>query len=467
MNKPLKGNQAIVIGSSMAGLITARVLADHFRQVILLEKDETDDEPKPRKGVPQGHHLHGLLAQGRTLLETFYPGLGDELIADGAITGDMGESMRWYHFGGYKKKFSSGLKGLLMSRPLLEIHVRRRTVQLPNVTLRMGCQVRELMTDVTGQRVTGVRLETLGQEVIRRESLEADLIVDASGRGSASLRWLTALGYHKPPEEEVKIGLSYATRLYRREVDPLGQVELIMVAPEPPHDKRGCFAFPIEDNRWIVTMSGILHESCPKDPDAFLDFTKSLCAPDIYELLQTSEPLSDIVLYKFPCSLRRHYEQLKAFPDRYLVVGDAVCSFNPIFGQGMTSAVLQAQTLDRCLQNSKTLDGLWKPYFKAIAKVVDSPWQAATGEDFRYPEAEGQRPPGFELLNRYTEAVHRATQRDTVVYKAFLEVMNLMRPPQSLMRPTIFWRVMKDKMLHQRQSKNRREGIAETVSAPA
>lgn len=432
----------------MAGLITARVLAGHFNRVILIEKDQLVDTPKPRKGVPQGYHLHGLLAQGRTTLEAYYPGISEELVADGALAGDMGETMRWYHFGGYKKKFTSGLNGLLMSRPLLETHVRRRTLQLPAVTLRAGCLVRGLVSDESGRCITGVELET-GAPDGQREQLMANLIVDASGRGSASLRWLTNLGYAKPPEEEVKIDLSYATRLYQRKPVPASETEIIMIAPQPPHDSRAGAMFPIEDNRWIVTLSGLLKDTCPTDEAGFVEFSKSLCAPDIFNMIEQCEPVSDIVPYKFAASQRRHFERLKAFPANYLVVGDAVCSFNPIFGQGMTSAVLQAQALDECLQKADTLDGLWKPYFNRIADVVAIPWQAATGEDFRYPAVQGKRPPGIGLVNRYVKAVHRTTHRDTVVYRAFLEVMNLIRAPQSLMRPAIVWRVIRDVMKHQ------------------
>ncbi len=464
MFRTRKGERAIVIGGSLAGLATARVLADYFDRVILIEKDELTDDPKPRKGVPQGHHLHGLLAQGRTVLEAYYPGISAELIADGAISGDMGD-VRWYHLGAYKKRFTSGLTGLTMSRPLLETHVRRRTRQLPNVTVRTNTVVRELLTD-GGRCVTGVRVEPVGQ-ADRSESMAADLVVDAGGRGSASERWLTALGYAKPRQEAVTMNLTYATRIYRRNEDPTGKIEIVATIPQPPHDKRSGAAFAIEGGRWIVTLSGLLGDSCPKDEAGFVEYARSLCAPDVYNLIQGCEPLSEVMLYKFPAGLRRHYEQLTAFPERYLVLGDAICSFNPVFGQGMTSAVLQAQTLDHCLQKRKTLDGLWKPYFKAIARVVDIPWLAATSEDFRYPDVQGQRPPGIAILNRYTEAVHHATHRDTVVYKAFLEVLNLMRPPSALLRPGIVWRVLNDVVRHQRSTHYPKPVVNSSTNVPA
>ena len=200
-----------------------------------------------------------------------------------------------------------------------------------------------------------------------------------------------------------------------------------------------------------MTVAGWLGDHCPTNEDAFLAYTKSLCAPDIYNMVRKLEPISDIVQHKFPSSLRRHYEKLKRFPENFLVLGDAVCSFNPTFGQGMTSAAMQAQALDACLGESRELTGLYRAFFRKAAQVVDIPWQLATGEDFRYPEVEGPRPPEIKFVNRYVTAVHRAVQRDTVVYKAFIDVMNLTRPPQSLMRPAILFRVLSDVLLHQRR----------------
>ena len=454
MHTTLTGKRAIVIGGSMAGLLTARVLATHFAQVDLVEKDLLPDEPKPRKGVPQGQHPHVLLAQGRLTLETYYPGLTQELIDRGAIPGDIGESVRWFHLGGYKKTFTSGLKGLLMSRPLLEAEVRRRTLQLPNISLRSGYAVRELLTD-TSHTVTGVSLEPIEKtgspkrlDATRSGAApeRADLVVDASGRGSACLRWLEALGYAPPPEEAINIDLSYATRIYRRPESHSAEPLAYAISSEPPHSKRAGLIVPVEGNRWMVTLSGMSGDACPLDEAGFLAFAQSLGAPDIYEQIRRAEPLSTVQRYRFPSSRRRHFEQLQTFPEGFLVIGDAVCSFNPLFGQGMTSAILQAQVLDGCLRNRTTLKGLWKPYFNRINQIVTIPWQAVASEDFRYPEVQGRRPAIWALQNSYAEAIHRTSHRDTVVYHAFLEVMNLIRPPQSLLRPAILWRIIRQKI---------------------
>ena len=240
------------------------------------------------------------------------------------------------------------------------------------------------------------------------------------------------------------MGMGYTTRIYRRKPGDLVGAELVMVSPTPPHDKRSGLIFPIEGDRWIVTLGGWAGDHAPADEQGFLDFARSLAAPDIYNIISRAEPLSDIITHKFPASLRRHYEQMKRFPDGYLVMGDAICSFNPIYGQGMTSAALQVAALGKLLgQRQGNLAGLAQAFFQQAAKVVDIPWQLAVGEDFRYPTTEGKKAPGTDLINAYVTQVHKATHYDTIVYAQFLKVMNLMEPPTSLFKPQILWRVFK------------------------
>ena len=437
----------IVIGGSIAGLMAARALSDYADSVTILERDPISDQPESRKGQPQTRHLHGLLAQGLELFTGFFPGIEQALAEGGAILGDMGLAMRWYHFGGYKKQYESGLTGALMSRPFLEWHIRRRVLALPNVTLLSSCAVEGLATTADQSRVLGVHVTRRDQNN-RRETLEADLVVDTAGRGSAAPKWLAALGYQPPPASAVHVHVGYATRVYRRRPGDVVGAELLMVADTPAHGKRAGLVFPIEDDRWIVTLGGMHGDHAPADEQGFLEFARSLPAPDVYNLISRAEPLSEIVLHKFPASLRRHYEKLRRFPEGYLVLGDAIASFNPIYGQGMTSAALQAQTLHQLLgQGRRRRYGLWRPFFKRAAKVVDSPWQLAVGEDFRYPETQGHKAPGTDVINAYVTRVHQSSHHDTVVYGQFLRVMNLMAPPASLFKPAIMRRVLRQRPL--------------------
>lgn len=433
--------QAIVIGASLTGLLTARVLSDHFQHVTLLERDQVHDIPESRKGQAQTRHLHALLAQGLNIFKEYFPGIDQELQAGGALIGDIAHYAHWYHYGGYRLQFQSGITGVTMSRPFLEFHIRQRVLCLPNVTLIDQCAVNELVTSAGKKHVTGVHVTRRSGEG-NAETMEADLVVDASGRGSATPRWLESLGYDRPPETEVKARIGYATREYRRPVQD-GRPFAEMISPSAPTEKHGAYLFPIEGDRWILTAGGYVGDHPPGDEAGLMEYIRSLAAPNVYNIICNAEPLTEIITYKYPASLRHHYEKLKRFPEGFLVIGDAVTSFNPIYGQGMTSAAMQTYALKNLLEKNSTLQGLWKSFFKQAAKVVDMPWQLAVGEDFRYPETEGKKPPLTHLINAYVVKVHKATQRDPVVYGQFLRVMNLTAPTTSLISPRIMWRVFR------------------------
>ncbi|MFZ0546503.1 MAG: FAD-dependent monooxygenase [Candidatus Promineifilaceae bacterium] len=433
---------AIVMGGSMAGLLAARVLSNHFAQVTILERDPVADRPEPRKGQPQARHLHGLLATGLQLITRYLPDLPQALAANGAIVTDFAESMRWYTYGGYRKRFNMGVEAAMMSRPLLEYLVRERVTGLPNVTLRDNSAVQQVMTTPDKDRITGVVLaqRDQGGEPV---TLEADLVVDSTGRGSRTPRLLEELGYDAPPESIVKIDVGYATRLFRRNpADPRGK-NWFLITPEAPKESRFGGLFPIEGDRWICSMGGWLGDHAPLDGDNFLAFARSMPAPDIYDIISQAEPISDVIPHKFPHSLRRHYEKLDRFPEGFLVLGDAISSFNPTYGQGMTSAALQAAELDGLLAEKTSQEGIARAFFRRAAKVIDIPWQLAVGEDFRFPQTTGPKPAGTDFINRYVARVHRATLHDEVVGEAFLKVMNLMAPPPSLFHPRIVWRVLR------------------------
>lgn len=434
-------SHALVLGGSMAGLLVARVLSEHFRQVTIVERDPVSDRPESRKGQPQTRHLHGLLASGLNTLTHYYPDLQEALVQNGAMVADMAESMHWHSYGGFRKSFHLGLNAATMSRPLLESLVRQRTLARSNITLRDNTAVRGLLTSDDRQRVIGVEVENRSGSTAG-EKLSADLVVDATGRGSRTPQWLTEMGYAAPPESEVKVDVGYATRLYRRDVNDPNSSSWLLSTPEAPKESRFGGIFPIEGDRWILSVGGWAGDYAPTDEAGFNEFVRTLPNPDIYRIVSTSEPISDIIPHKFPASLRRHYEKLERFPAGYLVLGDAISSFNPTYGQGMSSAILQAKALDGILADraigAEKLAGV---FFKAAAKVVDIPWQLSVGEDFRFPQTTGPKPAGVDLLNRYVAAVHRATRFDEEVGRAFLKVMNLVEPPTSLMTPGMMWRV--------------------------
>lgn len=423
--------RAIVIGGSMSGLMAARVLANYFQEVVLFDRDAFPQPGDNRKGVPQGQHAHALLASGRQILEKYFPGLKDELYGQGALKGDY-QNVRWFDNGVYHTRFD-GLEALVISRPRLEAHVRARLIALPNVRVHERRDVETLAADAG--RVTGVKV---GDEVI-----SADLVVDASGRGSQSPAWLEQLGFPRPPEQAVRVGLGYTTRVYRRKPDHL-KGDIAVICPSAPPQKRGGVALAMEGDRWMVTLFGMLGDHPPTDERGFLEFARSLPAPDVYEAIAQAEPLTELIPFKFPQSTRRRYESMKRFPDGYLVFGDAVCSFNPIYGQGMSTAALQAAALETCLAAGDA--ELAKRFFAAASKVIDAPWTMAVGGDLRYEDVEGPRTGMVKFVNWYIGKLHIAAAGDPAVARAFHRVANLLDPPPSLMQPAIALRILQGNM---------------------
>lgn len=456
-----RSSHAVVIGGSLAGLLTARVLSNHFARVTILERDPVHEQPEARKGQPQTRHLHGLLASGFELMRRYYPELPQALLDSGALINDFAETMRWYSYGGYRKTFTLGKRAALMSRPLLEALVRKFTLALPNVELLLDeAAVLALLTTPDRQRVTGVSIQRRGLGGALQE-LQADLVVDCSGRGSRTPQWLPQLGYEAPPVSEVKVDVGYATRQFRRDPQAPNSRDWFLVTPEAPREHRFGGMFPVEGDRWIVSVGGWNGDHAPLDEGSFMEFVRSLPGGDIYQVISRAEPLTDIIAHKYSSSLRRHYERLSRFPQGYLVLGDALCSFNPTYGQGMTSAAMQAAELDALLGKDRgRLEGLAQRFFKRAAHIVATPWQLAVGEDFRFPETTGPKPPGVDLINRYVARVHRATRQDAEVGRAFALVMNLLAPPASLMSPAMMLRVWRANHLLDRQEKQARQAYS-------
>ena len=438
-----KRQHALVLGASLGGLLTARVLSNYFSQVTIIEKDIVHRHPESRKGQPHTLHLHGLLPSGLSIMSNYFPGFLEEIVDHGANVVDFGDSMNWYSYGGYKKRFVLGIEGVSISRPLLEHLVRERVLALPNVHLLDNTAVKQLTASAHNEKITGIVIEdkVTGQS----SSMASDLAVDATGRASRTPRWLQQLGFEETQVSEVKVNVGYTTRIYRRDADDPRGKQWMVCTPQAPGESRFGGVFSIEGNRWMVTVGGWHGSNAPTEEEGYLDFVKSLPNPNIYDVVSKCEPLSELIQYKFPVSLRRHYEKLHRFPLGYFVLGDAISSFNPIYGQGMTSACLQAVELDKVLQEKIPEDRLAKIYFKRSAEIIDTVWQIATGEDFRFPQTTGTRPLGINLVNKYVAQVHRATINDEVVCGAFLKVMSLLQPPISLFHPKILWRVLKAK----------------------
>ncbi|GAA3944935.1 FAD-binding monooxygenase [Amorphoplanes auranticolor] len=427
----------MVLGASMAGLIAARVLSDVYDTVTIIDRDTLPDAAAPRRGVPQSRQLHVLLAQGRRALDVLFEGLSDELSAAGAPQVDLHGQVHWCNDGYPMRRAASDLLGVGVSRPLLEGTVRARVRKLANVRFCPPAEATALLSTEDRSRIIGV-LVTPRTGVVYR--IYADLVVDACGRASRSPVWLAGLGYPAPPEQLIPVDLTYVTRTYERDPDHLDGLLGALTNAVPGRPRTGIVAAQ-EDGHFAVALSGMLGEQPPLDHEGFTRFAESLGVPVISRLVREAVPVGGPARMRYPASVRRRYERLRRFPLGYLVVGDAVCSFNPLYGQGMTVAAAEGLLLRSVLPGGP--DQLAQRFFRGAGKLIDGPWSIAVGTDLRFPQVPGPRSPRVRLINAYVHRLHAAARTDAALGAAFLRVLNLVDPPARLLRPAIMRRVLR------------------------
>ncbi|MBM2620091.1 FAD-dependent oxidoreductase [Actinoplanes sp. LDG1-06] len=432
------GHRAVVLGGSMAGILAARVLAEAYEEVIVVERDRVLGVDTPRRGAPHTVHAHGLHARGHLNLEELFPGFTDDLRAAGVPTGDLGE-MRWFFNGRKIKPARTGLISVTAPRPVLENQVRNRVAAMENVTFLEEHDILGLIATDEREQIVGVRIQSRADGA-EPESLDADLVVDATGRGSRTPAWLDELGYQRPEEEKVKVGLAYTTRHFRTRPEMFDGDQSINPVASPGHP-RGAFFGQVGKDMCIVSLTGLLGDYPPTDPEGFLEFARSLPVPDVYEGIKDAEPLDEPVSFRFPASVRRRYEKLLRFPGRFLVIGDAFCSFNPVYGQGMSVASIEAMTLRDHLRRGEAPDPL--RFMTDMAKAVDTPWDISAGGDLDFPGVEGERTLKVLVGNAYMARLQYAATRDEAVTDGFMRVAGLMDPPEALMRPAMMLRVLR------------------------
>jgi flavin-dependent dehydrogenase len=413
----------------MAGMLAARVLADRCGAVTIVERDELPDGPISRRGLPQAGHLHIVLARGQELLEGWFPGLRKELCVDGAIDIDAGAEVGWLTPFGWASHFDRGsIENLWLTRDFLDAHVRARLKRDARVRWIEGVQIEALLLD--GSRVRGVRAS--GGQVI-----EAEIVVDATGRGSKLPGWLCDAGVPAPREKVVETGLIYASALVRlRRPMPNGWKALI-VGAAPPQSVAGAFMSQVEGGRALVTFAGA-GLAMPETQHAAAVFARGLRSPVIAELLEDAELLAPLRLTRSTANRRRLYEELR-LPEGLVPIGDSLCSFNPIYGQGITVAALEAQALSRL-----SLDGrLSARAVKSFASIAAFPWMAATIDDFRYPTVRGDRPKGLRFLHGYLDRIFAAGTRDPRTWQAFVRTLQFLAPPLALYAPRRLWAALR------------------------
>ncbi|EYT81801.1 FAD-binding monooxygenase [Streptomyces sp. Tu 6176] len=430
---------AVVVGAGIAGLVAAQALASTFARITVIDRDTLPAEPGPRRGVPQSRQVHGLLGGGASALEELFPGFQDELVAAGGALGDGQVDHHWFLDGFRLRTAPSDIPGYGASRPLIESVLRNRVAALPGVRITDDIEVVGLAADgpdrVAGVRVTERRADA--QETV----LSADLVVDASGRGSRAGVWLSGMGHPQPEESTVRIDLVYVTRHYTKRPELLGGRRLgVSVVPSPALPRMGV-VMPEEGDRYALLLAGMFGEEPPTDDAGMLEYARSLASPEVAAVIESATPLDEPARMRFPAGVRKHYEKLKHHPEGFVVMGDALCSFNPAYGQGMTVAAMEGVLLRRLLsEGTAQLPGR---FFRAAAKLVDTPWALATGGDLRFPQVEGKRPPGDKLINKYLERYRAAASVDPGLAATFLRVANLIEPPGRLLHPAHVLRVLR------------------------
>ena len=429
----------------MAGMLAARVLADIFERVTILERDHLPEGPELRPGVPQARHLHALLPRGMRILEKTFPGITSELKAAGAEILDMANDVAWLTPQGWGVRFASEFEAVASTRALLDHVVRVRLKQVPNIEILQDCDVTGFVGQV--QRVEGVKVRSRKASASEGvKVLKSDLVVVATGRNSAVPRWLLQLGLPEPETTYVNAHIGYASLMFRRPAHFDQAWRALFIQAAPPAAKRAGILFPVEGNRWLVTLQGGDCDYPPLDNAGFFEFARSLRTPALYRAIKDAEPLGSIAGYRSTENRLFHYERLEQWPDCLFVLGDTLCAFNPVYGQGMTTAGLAAEDLGECLRRCpERLDGVARKFQRRVAKINRAPWMLATSEDLRYLGAEGApASKSTKQMHKYMDYLLRSATRSVPVRKRFLEVQGMLKGPGVLFRPSVGMRVAKE-----------------------
>jgi 2-polyprenyl-6-methoxyphenol hydroxylase-like FAD-dependent oxidoreductase len=447
------GEHAVVIGGSLAGLMSARVLADYFDSVTVLERDQIDSGPAVHKSIPHGNHAHGLLVGGQRVMASLYPNLFTKLDALGSVHCRLGKEFVFYSSDGKRYSFGPnvaeprdlGLDFYEQSRGLLEHWVRQSTLEYSNVRFESDRPVQRLMS--SHGRINGVQYK----ENRDLNTLAADLVVDAGGRGSHAARWLAELGFEPPSETSIGVDLAYTSCRFRIP-DDADRSERLLVFDFARPDCPNCAIMQIiEDDTWLLSLQGRFGDYPPADEAGFVAFAKSLHTPRLYELIKDAERISDIMTFHYPFAVRRHYERLRGFPDGFVVLGDAVTSFNPVYGQGMSVAALQIGALQQLLAERTDcagLPGLARSFFVKAADIANHAWQMASDVDLAYPQTRGERPADLKERQAYFAALDALCAEDIEVHRLVFEVFCLCKPLSVLNEEPLHSRVLSEQRRH-------------------
>ncbi len=441
------GQRAIVIGSGFAGLLSARQLAPWFSEVVLLEKDAIPATAQPRAGLPQANHYHTLRPGGLAIVEALFPGIRETLKNAGAIPSKTGRDLYYYQPGGKSyylgfnipEPFETEDSQFCLTRTLLDHCIRQHVEVTENIVTRYQTNAIEPVYEAG--RVTGLVLEANGE----RQTLSSDLVIDASGRGSRINQWLQKMGYATPPESVVNSNFAHTSVLVRPENFAAFEGTSFIVAPDNNsghYPFRGSLLSKVEGGNWIACCCGRFGDFPPRDYQGMMTWLQQQDNPLVYELARSAQPLSDPAHYRFPKGRRLHYEKLAAFPAGLLPIGDIICCYNPLFGQGMAAAARQVmqlgKTLRHCAEGECNLTEIAKPYFNGVFEETRAPWLISCLSEFSNPQCTGDFPlEEFEAIEMFKFVAGRVAQKDAHAMKIFYSVVEMYEPLSALFDPTL------------------------------
>ncbi|MEV1317435.1 FAD-dependent oxidoreductase [Micromonospora arborensis] len=424
---PIMGT-AIVLGGSVAGLLAARVLSDYADSVVIIDRD-APQVTGARPGVPQGTQLHALLPGGFFQLERLFPGFRDQAVARGAVEAPP-TARRNYLDGRPRVVVPDDADTLAGSRPLLEGLIRQQVLRLPNVKT-VTARATGLVFD--GTAVTGVRYDVGGVPGVE----SGDLTVDAMGRSSRLSAWLEQADWDRPVTRRMTVRLNYATAQFRRPAaTPASTVVLALNTAKTASDVAGAAFFAIEDGRWMAMMAGYGDNRPGHTADDFVRRLREQFPPEFGDVAG-QEMLGDVQTYHHADSRRRDFHALKRFPAGLVSVGDAVASFNPVYGQGMTAAGLHAACLSTYLRSGPDLTQPAHQYLALQKVVVDAAWSTSTSADLALPHVDGPYPRGYRITSWASRQIIAATVTDLATARRFNEVVSMRAHPLSLARPGV------------------------------
>ncbi|WP_406193193.1 FAD-dependent monooxygenase [Kitasatospora sp. NBC_01560] len=438
MGKKYASGKAVVVGGSYAGLVTARVLAEFFGEVVIVERDAVDKGTGAHPSAPQGFHAHAMLAKGGEVLERLFPGLRDELAALGAPVFDYGEGIDFLLPTGFAPRRRTGVMIQAFTRDELERRIRGRVLALPGITLLPSTRCDGLLHDPTG-RVTGVRIGRQGAEP---EDVTADLVVDASGRTSKLEQWLRSAGIAVPPKQVVRAKVTYTSMTFDRPEDRPAGFRVAYQMLSAPRVREAGVLMAVERNRWTCSLFAFEDEP-PTDDDGYLGFAKGLRNPRLAEQIEQRTVQEPTYRYTNLDNQWRRYHAAPDWPERLVAVGDAVCVFNPVYGQGLTVAALEADLLRRMLAHRRPgngLDGLARAFQKRLGRLVLPAWTLSTSSDLMWnPD---RQPLGARIAHWYNARLFRVAVKDPAVWARFVRVVNMVSSPALLFHPSVALKVL-------------------------